>query len=361
MKDEEIIKRLEKFGKKIKGEIKDKKSPTISLPVRSASNVNYNEEKGILRLGDKEFKRHFFNISHAKKFMQTLLVAKFARELLKEDKTASIRDLYYNLKHTIEGTNENTFEEQDNSNPVIEDLEVALNVLREQLNLRAKRKGRLIGNITIIDAGDEIDCRKGRAGFAIPSKVEPGTIDFKDVNAEYALVIEKDAVFTRLAEDEFWQKENCLLITGGGMPSRGVRRLVNRLHNEEDMPIYCFTDADPWGYYIYSVYKQGSINLAFLSDKLGTPNVKFVGLTTQDKEEFGLKEKDTIKLNEQDKKRAKDMLEYEWFQVPEWEEEIEYMLEKGFKMEQEALSSRGLSFVSEEYLPTKIENKDFLP
>jgi len=36
------------------------------------------------------------------------------------------------------------------------------------------------------------------------------------------------------------------------------------------------------------------------------------------------------------------------------------MIEKGIKAEIEALSHRGLKFMSEEYLPDKLKKKDFL-
>ena len=157
------------------------------------------------------------------------------------------------------------------------------------------------------------------------------------------------------------KKNNCLIITGKGQPARGARRLLNRLHNEFKLPIYVLADADVWGYYIYSVIKQGSINLSFLSDRLGTPDAKYIGLTTADVATFDIPRNVTIKLNEQDKKRAKEMLNYMWFKPKEWQKEIKNMLKLGYKLELEALSSKGIRYISEKYLPEKIKGQDFLP
>ena len=44
------------------------------------------------------------------------------------------------------------------------------------------------------------------------------------------------------------------------------------------LPIYCLLDNDPWGYYIYSVIKQGSINLAYESARMAIPDAQFLGL-----------------------------------------------------------------------------------
>jgi len=294
--------------------------------------------------------------------MQTLLVASECKKIIDQNVTTSIRDLYYALKHTIEDTKENTFDEQSESDPVLEDLEAALDVLREELHLKADRKGYMVGNIVLNDGGDLINCAKmGTSGWAIPSDVEPTVIKFDSVKAEYVLVVEKDAVWQRLNEDRFWEKQKCIIITGKGQPARGCRRLINRLHKEHKLPIYVLTDADPWGFYIYSVIKQGSINLSFLSDRLGTPDARFIGLTSKDVTDYALSKNVTIKLGKGDEKRIREMLNYVWFKPKPWQEELKRMLKMGCKMELEALSSKGIRFISEKYLPDKIKKKDFLP
>jgi len=64
-------------------------------------------------------------LGHVRRFMQTLLVASLAKKLVENDKTASLREVYYQLKHTILILNVNTIEEQEESDVVIEDLERA--------------------------------------------------------------------------------------------------------------------------------------------------------------------------------------------------------------------------------------------
>jgi DNA topoisomerase-6 subunit A len=309
-------------------------------------------------LGNKIAKRFLFNIAHAKKFTQTMLVASFCSKLLKENLHTSLRDMFYALKRTFPNSDENTFDEEEESNAVLVDLEVALNVLREQLHLNADVRGRVVGNVIIKDRGDEINWAKlGSGGWAIPSNVED--IEFKKVDANFILVIEKNAAFERLHEDKFWKKENCILLTTQGQAARGARRLIQRLSLEFNLPVYVFTDCDSFGWYIYSVIKYGSISLAHISEKLGTPNAKFIGLTMSDVEEFNLKNF-TIKATEQDIKRAKELMSYEWFKSKEWQKELKLMIEKKVKAELEALSGRGLKFVTEVYLPQKLSEKKFL-
>lgn len=354
--------KLQHLGKKVLEQIKKKKNPDVTLPVRTLSNTYFDEKTGLVRLGDKVSHRTYLNTSHTRKFMQTLLIAAECKKILDQDVTTSIRDLYYAIKHTIGDSNENTVDEQSESDPVIEDIEAALNTLRERLHLKADRKGYVAGPLVVKDAGDSIDCSKmGSAGWGIPSTVEPEYVEFESCSADYVLVIEKDAVWQRLNEDKFWKNQNCLIVTGKGQPARGCRRIINRFSKELKIPIYVLTDADAWGYYIYSVIKQGSINLSFLSDRLGTPSAKFIGLTTKDVQEFEIPKNVTIKLNKGDIKRANEMLDYRWFKPKEWQEELKNMLEVNYKLELEALSSKGIKFISDSYLPQKIKSKTFLP
>ncbi len=150
--------------------------------------------------------------------------------------------------------------------------------MREELHLYAKNRGTMVGPITLVDSGDEIDCsRMGSGGYSIPSIVEPEVIQFSQVRRQFHSACRKRHVWRRFNEDKFWRKYNCILTHGGGQPPRGVRRLLYRMHNELKLPVYCLLDNDPWGYYIYSVIKQGSINLAYESQADGHPGRQVYG------------------------------------------------------------------------------------
>jgi DNA topoisomerase-6 subunit A len=291
-----------------------------------------------------------------------MLVASGVKRLIDEGKTTSLRGMFYMLKHTIEGTKENTFDTQQESDPIIEDMEVTLDALREALHLYADNAGSMVGPLTLIDSGDEINCaRMGSGGYSIPSIVEPDVIEFVKCDAKFVLHVEKGTVWRRFNEDKFWQKHKCILTHGGGQPPRGVRRLLYRLHHELSLPIYCLLDNDPWGYYIYSVLKQGSINLAFESKRMAIPEAKFLGLRSIDFERCDLSPSVQIALNDNDRKRARQIAEYPWFQHKKaWQEEIDQMLKNDFKLEVEALISKDISYVTEAYVPARLADRDFL-
>lgn len=360
--DRRTIERIGSLAETLRKGAKARRDPSIAIPARTLSNITYNQKKRILEMGRRTTDRQLFNLGQAKSFMQTVLVASGTKKLIEMGKTTSIRGLYYMLKHDIKPTKEPTFAEQGECDPIIEDCEVLLDSLREELHLFADKRGDMVGNIVLEDKGDEIDCsRMGSGGYAVPSIVEPDVIKFKKCGAKFILHVEKGTVWQRFNEDKFWKQYNCILTHGAGQPPRGVRRMLNRLHNELKLPIYCLLDNDPWGYYIYSVIKQGSINLAYESQRMAIPDARFIGLRSRDFERCKLSESVKISLNDTDRKRARQIAEYPWFAKKKaWQKEIEQMIGNGFKLEVEALISRDLSYVTEEYVPTLLKEGAFL-
>jgi len=361
-KDKKTLGNLRELAQEVAGFAERSRPPHLEVPSRSLSNVRFNQSRKIIEMGSGTNRRELFNLSQAKAYMQTLLVGSGAKRLIEQGKTTSLRGLYYMLKHTIDGTKEETFEEQSESDSMIEDVEVLLEALREELHLYAQKRGEMVGPITIVDSGDEIDCtRMGSGGYGIPSIVEADRIQFKNCKAKFVLHVEKDTVWQRFNEDKFWLKHNCILTHGAGQPPRGVRRMLYRLNDELDLPIYCVLDNDPWGYYIYSVIKQGSINLAYESKRMAIPAVRFLGLRSNDYERCELTPSVQIKLNDQDIKRAKQIAAYPWFENKKaWQKEIDKMLDNGFKLEVESLISKDISYVTEEYVPQRLEEGEFL-
>lgn len=337
------------------------KDPTFAIPIRALSNVSFNERKGLIEMGGKKQARSFFNAGMAKKFMQTVLVADALSELQRADLTTSLREIYYRTKHTIKNSHENTFDTQDESDPVIEDLEVSLAALREELHVRAENAGSIVGPVVFGDDGDRVDCsRLGKGGYSVPSIVEPEYLEIRRCTADFLLLVEKGTQWNRLSEDKFWRRYNCVLLTGNGQPPRGVRRLARRLHEEHRLPVYVLVDNDPWGYYIYSVVKQGSINLAFESQRMAIPKAKFIGLSSADPERYQLPRNVGIKLNDKDTTRARELLNYRWFQKPAWQQEIKRMLSSGLKYELDALANKDFQYLTKKYLPRKLKEKDWL-
>lgn len=239
----------EKFEEVIR-QIINNEPPTLIIPRRTLTNTIYDPEKKVLLLGPESMKRSFIDLNEAKKFMQTTLMASIIHEALANNEYPTIRDLYYRGKHSIilhdKGLKEveSTWDDQRESDGIIRDLEVYLGLLREELLILSKEKGKVVGNMRIRSGDDVIDLSKmGHGAYSI--EPTPDFIEFIDVDAEYVLVVEKDAVFQQLHRYGFWKRNKAILVTSAGQPDRATRRFVRRLNEELKLPVYVLCDSVP--------------------------------------------------------------------------------------------------------------------
>jgi len=169
-------------------------------------------------------------------------------------------------------------------------------------------------------------------------------------------------MFQRLVKHKYWKKANCILVSMGGVPTRACRRFIRRLADSKKLPVYVFTDGDPYGYFnIYRTLKVGSGNAAHINEYFCVPQAKFLGVTPQDIIDFKLP---THPLKDIDIKRAKDAVKNDPFvqHYKEWQKAIKLMVGMKVRAEQQALAKWGLNYVIDNYLPKKLkDSKTWLP
>jgi len=359
LEKKKVNQNLQAMGKKVVTDIEKGENPSLDVPIRSLSNVRFDTQTKMIMLNNAISKRYFFNIAHVRKFVQTIEAAALAKELLEVNKHLSLREAFYRMKRTLPNSNINLVDEQQESNDAIEDLELIAESPREQLHINANKMGSVAGKVVVEDKGDLVDWSKlGSGGWSIPSNVEE--IEFKKVNAKFVIYMEKAAEWERLHEDKVWEKLNCIIMSSQGQATRGVRRLLQRLNQEHKLPVYILVDGDPWGAYIYSVIKYGSISLAHMSEQLAIPDAKLLGLTAEDIVKYDLK-RHLIKFEDVDIKRLEQVKNYDWFKDnTEWQKQFKLWKELNGKVELAALSSKGITFISDSYIPNKIKNKEWL-
>ncbi|MCK4281877.1 MAG: DNA topoisomerase VI, partial [Candidatus Lokiarchaeota archaeon] len=180
-------------------------------------------------------------------------------------------------------------------------------------------------------------------------------------DAEFILVIEKDAAMMRLNKHKFWEKYPSILITAQGVGNVAVRMFLKRLSKELNLPIFSLVDSDPYGHYIHSVYLRGSKRLSYESPFLATPNIKLLGVLTKDLDEYKIPEEARIPMNSNDIKRIKDMLKEKFVKKnKKWEADLNLALKLKIKAEIQAFSSHGFDFLADKYLPTKLTTGDWI-
>jgi DNA topoisomerase-6 subunit A len=365
--DHETIDLIDSVARGVRESAERGELPRIELPVRSLGNVSYDPEKGWLEIGDAR-KSRALTVRTVKTFAQTLRLMAVSRAMVEDDDFATKREAYYVSK----SWGECRFNEQPESDGIMDDIEALASLhglSREQLRFYPESHGGSVtGPLVIIDrdtetgAPIEIDCRSlGSGAYTIPRSVEH--LEFR-ADADFILAIETGGMFQRLNHHRFWRKARAILIEMAGVPTRSTRRFVRRLADEMALPVYCFTDCDPYGFAnIYRTMKVGSGNAAHINRFFCVPQARFLGVTPQDIVDYGLEDA-THPLTSADIKRARDALAHDPFFAaePKWVAAIGQLLEMGVRAEQQALAKWGLNYVVDEYLPRKLRDEaSFLP
>ena len=329
--------------------------PEMTLPTRTKSNIEYDEESGVWVYGDRTSTRSANSVRGARKLLKATYTIDFLARQLEEGRSSTLRELYY-LSESWDA-DEAAFSDQDESNQLIEDLEIVSEVTREDFHMRPEESGAtLMGPLRLREQtrrGErEIHCQEdvGEGGYQIPNN--PDTIEFLEDEIGFVLCVETGGMRDRLIENGFDEAYDAMIVHLKGQPARATRRIIKRFRDELAVPVVVFTDGDPWSYRIYGSVAYGSIKSAHLSEYLATPDAQFVGIQPTDIVEYDLP---TDPLSDSDVNALESELEDPRFRSAYWTEQIELQLEIEQKAEQQALASRGLDFVTDTYLPERLD------
>jgi DNA topoisomerase-6 subunit A len=329
--------------------------PRMRLPLRTKQNLSFQARDGVWRLGKAMGTRSARKLDGALMLLRTFYLVDFINEMARDKKTSTLRELYY----ISEAWEDAKFHSEDESNLLIEDLEVMCERLREDFRLHPEENGAsVIGDLTIKEKNrkgivKKINCKDdvGDGGYALPFNVEKEKLEFVSTNAKFVIAIECGGMVDRLAENNFDEDQQAILLHLKGQPARSTRRFLKRVTEELKLPVVVFTDGDPWSFRIFASVAYGAIKTAHLSSYLATPSAEFLGITASDIENYELP---SDKLSEQDIHALQAELTDPRFGTADWRAEIELMLKNGKKAEQQSLAKYGLNYVTEHYLPEKL-------
>lgn len=326
--------------------------PTIKLPSRSSSNIIWDEENDLLLLGEQIMEKQFHSLTSVADFTRLLRVLEIITELLKKNIHATKREIFYN--------DVKLFGDQKNSDKSIEDAATMLYTTRNSTHIVASAKGSCIGRLRIRDKNDIIDLEGlGSGGWTISPMLD--NIEILESDAEFILVVEKDAAMIRLSEARFWRQYPCIILTAKGAADIATRMFLKRLSKELNLPVFSLVDSDPYGHYIHSIYLRGSKRLSYESPFLATPDVKLLGVLTRDLDKYKIPNDCRLPMNKMDLKRTKELLNEGFVKKnKEWEKDLQLALKLKVKAEIQALSSHGFEFLTDQYLPEKLTTGDWI-
>jgi|TARA_Y100000310_G_scaffold305256_1_gene345200 DNA topoisomerase-6 subunit A len=332
-------------------------APTMTLPVRTKKNIEFDKKLGVFKYGKKRSIRDATSLRSANQLLRALHIIEFIEEMIDNEKSSTLREMYY----ISEGWGNGKFSTQNESNNLAEDLEIVTRCMREDFKLRPEEDGaRMIGNLTVnernrrgdwmrINARDDV----GDSGYGVPYNVEAEKLELVEHDIDFIMAIETGGMFDRLVENGFDEDYRAGLLHLKGQPARSTRRILKRMNEEWNLPIVVFLDGDPWSFRIFASIAYGAIKTAHISEYLATPSATYMGITADDILAYDLPSDD---LSSKDIEALKAELTDPRFADGWWQNQINMMLDLGKKAEQQSLAKYGLDFVTDTYLPEKLTN-----
>jgi DNA topoisomerase VI subunit A len=354
-KHKQVMEQIDSLAEKIYYDLEKTRIPALNLPTRSKSNIMFDDHHSVWKYGTNTIERSAKSLNGAYMLLRTMYMADFIKEMIKTQKSSTLREMYY----ISEGWDLAKFHSQNESNLLAEDLEVITNLMREDFKLRPEEDGaRVIGDFSIQETTRNntkrvIHCQDdvGDSGYSIPYNVEKEKLMFKNINIDFLVAVETGGMFDRLVENHFDENYHAGLVHLKGQPARSTRRFIKRLNEEKNLPVVVFTDCDPWSFRIFASVAYGAIKTAHISEYLATPSASYLGVTPSDIENYQLPTDD---LTNEDIKSLKSELSDPRFNDTFWKHEIKLQLKMNKKSEQQALAKYGLDYVTDTYLPEKL-------
>ena len=197
----------------VAGEMHDRmmrgEPPRMTLPVRSKTNIAFDEKLNVYKYGKKKTIRDATSLGSAHQLLRALHVTEFMEDMIESEKSSTLREMYY----ISEGWGYGKFGSQNESNNLAEDLEIVTGCLREDFKLRPEEDGaRIIGNLTFRERNRRgewmrINCRDdvGDSGYGVPYNVESEKLELLEHDIDFMMAIETGGMFDRLEENGFYE------------------------------------------------------------------------------------------------------------------------------------------------------------
>ncbi|XP_031229635.1 meiotic recombination protein SPO11 isoform X1 [Mastomys coucha] len=282
-----------------------------------------------------------------KKFALIMKILSMIYKLIQSNTYATKRDIYY--------TDSQLFGNQAAVDSIIDDISCMLKVPRRSLHVLSTSKGLIAGNLRYMEEdGTQVQCTCSATATAVPSNIQGMQNLITD--AKFLLIVEKDATFQRLLDDNFCSRMSpCIMVTGKGIPDLNTRLLVKKLWDTFHIPVFTLVDADPYGIEIMCIYKYGSMSMSFEAHSLTIPTVRWLGLLPSDIKRLNIPKDSLIPLTKHDQMKLDSILRRPYITYqPFWKKEMEMMADSKMKAEIQALTLLSSDYLSRVYLPNKL-------
>ncbi|XP_050952193.1 meiotic recombination protein SPO11 [Labeo rohita] len=346
---QDVLTRIERVIQTIVITVSKGEAPVLSVMNRSSwANVRFHKSVGLVLKEDVSVKALRCDCpSSATRFALILKLLSVIYKLVQSDSYATKRDIYYN--------DPQLFGSQTTLDSIVDDVSCMLKVPRRSLHVLATSKGFISGALCYLEEdGTKVDCSSSSTAVPVSSNVN-GIRNIVSA-AKFILIVEKDATFQRLLDDDFCTRLSpCIIITGKGVPDVNSRLMVRKLWDTLHVPVFALVDADPHGIEIMCIYKYGSLSMAFEAHSLTVPSVLWLGLLPSDIQRYRVPEETIIPFSQADERKINSLRSRAYITCqPAWEREVETMQRLKQKAEIQSLASIAPHFLTRVYLPNKL-------
>ncbi|NXF07678.1 SPO11 protein, partial [Smithornis capensis] len=346
----EVLEAIENVIQGVLQSLAQKKAPVLTLANRTDwRNIEFKDSVGlqmIPRYTTKQIRSD--SPQSASRFALMLKILSMIYKMVQSNTYATKRDIYYS--DTL------LFGSQSTVDHLINDISCMLKIPRRGLHILSTTKGFVAGNLSYTEEdGTKVNCTCSKTVCIIKQE----HLNRKDLisHAKFMLIVEKDATFQRLLDDDFFNKVSpCIMITGRGVPDLNTRLLVRKLWDSFQIPIFTLMDADPHGVEILCVYKYGSVSMCFEAHHLAVPSIKWLGLLPSDLKRLNISKDALIPFTKQDLNKLASLQKRPYLACqPLWKKELEIMAASKLKAEIQVLTSLSQDYLSRVYLPNKLQ------
>ncbi|KAM7150816.1 meiotic recombination protein SPO11 [Macrochelys suwanniensis] len=346
----EILGAIENVIQDIVTSLARNKAPVLTLVNRSDwGNIQFKDSVGLQMISHHTTRKIKSDCpKSAPKFALILKILSVIYKMVQNNTYATKRDIYYS--DTL------LFGSQSVVDNIVNDISCMLKIPRRSLHILSTTKGCIAGNLSYTEEdGTKVNCTCSATAVTVPSNVQG--IRNVITDAKFILIVEKDATFQRLLDDDFCNKLSpCIMITGKGVPDLNTRLLVRKLWDTCHIPIFTLMDADPHGIEIMCIYKYGSVSMSFEAHHLTVPAIRWLGLLPSDIERLNIRKDALIPLTKQDQNKLASMQKRPYVACqPMWKKEMEILAASKMKAEIQALTSLSSDYLSRVYLPSKLQ------
>src|SRR5580658_10575564 len=314
MKEEETIPELsKKLCNMLLTDLENARRPVLEAIKCSLDNAKYSQSVGFLTPGPKKVRTEL-NVSSVQKMSRAIFLLEILLRNLETGAVNTKRELYYISKGEIKHNPDLKpldFQDQDESDEIIDFICEMLECYREELNCFANDRGgetysqQLVVTETLPDGEKAIVDLSSLGTTPFQPKNRPQSLSLKaKKKIDFCLVVESEGTANTFVANGFCKRHNCILMGAQGVPSNAVRGWCKLIQEELRVPIFFFGDLDAYTLQnIFRTLKAGSAASLIRNSDYSAPDVKFLGVLPEDIKKYDLNDY-PVKENDAQEVRA---------------------------------------------------------